>query len=77
MATRDYKFYAEQRERRARNARQDRLMDVRHAAFDLSAQDIHMKYERAHFAVVGEGSRPARENYRAGYERIFGGCDSP
>lgn len=40
---------------------------------DLAAQDTRMKYERAHFAVVGEGTRSAQDNFRAGWDRIFGG----
>ena len=32
---------------------------------DLSAQDNHMKYERAHFAVV-----TATEAFRKGYDQI-------
>lgn len=38
---------------------------ARHSGFDLSAQDRHMKYERAHFAVVMAG-----DAYRNGYDRI-------
>lgn len=33
-----------------------------------------MKYERPHFAVVGEGSREATSAYAAGYERINWGA---
>ena len=44
--------------------------DERHAGFDLSAQDNHAKYERPHFAVVGEGTRSARENFERGYDLI-------
>lgn len=68
MAT--YAENAAARERAARKAAQDRMLDVRHAAFDQSAQDHHMKYERAHFAVVGEGSTSAIDNYRRGYDAI-------
>jgi len=50
----------------------DAVMNERHKMFDLQAKDNHMKYERAKFAVVGEGTRSAQENYRAGYERTFG-----
>jgi hypothetical protein len=58
-------------ERTLRRKAQDAHLVERHRNFDLSAQDNHMKYERAHFAVVGEGTRTAQENYRAGWERIF------
>ena len=42
----------------------------RHAGFDLSAQDNHAKYERPHFAVVGEGTKTASSNYRINYDLI-------
>jgi len=45
-------------------------MDARHRGFDLSAQDRHAKYERAHFAVVGEGTRSACENFRHNFDLI-------
>ena len=46
------------------------MADERHAGFDLSAQDNHAKYERPHFAVVGEGTKSARENFERGYDLI-------
>ena len=45
-------------------------MDDRHHGFDLSAQDHHMKYERFHFAVVGEGTSSAQANFHRGYDAI-------
>lgn len=69
---RDYRHYAHQRERDARRRAHDARDAARHRDFDLSAQDNHMKYERAHFAVVGEGSRSAQDAYRDGWERTFG-----
>ena len=72
MAT--YAENAADRERAARKAAQDRHMDTLHARFDASAGDVRMKYERASFAVVGEGSRSANENFRRGYAAIFGGA---
>ena len=55
----------------ARNRRvQDGLLAERHRDFDLSAQDRHMKYERAQFAVVGEGSHEALDAYRTNYDLI-------
>ena len=71
MAT--YAEHAAIRERAARKAAQDRHHDALHARFDATAGEIRMKYERAHFAVVGEGTRSANENYRHGYDAIFGG----
>jgi hypothetical protein len=57
-----------------RNRRsQDSVLAERHRGFDRSAQDQHAKSERAHFAVVGEGTRTAQDNYRAGWDRAFGG----
>jgi hypothetical protein len=70
MATWD-KIYGQEALRRNRAA-QDRLLVARHAAFDLQAKDITPKSDRPHFAVVGEGSRTAQDNYRAGWERTFG-----
>ena len=60
-----YADYAAQRERAAKKVAQDRRDAVRHAGFDLSAQDHHMKSERAHFAVV-----TASPAFRRGYTRI-------
>jgi hypothetical protein len=48
------------------------LADERHEGFDLSAQDNHSKFERPHFAVIGEGTRTSQEAYRIGWERTFG-----
>jgi hypothetical protein len=69
---RDYRFYQHKREVAARRAVQDARDAARHREFSLSAQDRHHKYERAHFAVVGEGSRTAQDNFRAGWDRVFG-----
>lgn len=66
-----YAETAAARERAARRARQDARDAARERAFDLSAQDTHMKYERASFAVVGEGTKAAQDAYRQGWERIF------
>jgi len=44
--------------------------DERHAGFDLSAQDNHSKFERPHFAVVGEGTKAAQDAYRENYDKI-------
>ena len=49
---------------------QDKAMAAQHRDFDLAAQDNTPKYHRSHFAVVGEGTRSARENYEAGYAAI-------
>ena len=48
----------------------DRALREFTATMDLAAQDRHVKSERAHFAVVGEGSRAAQEQYQRGYEQI-------
>lgn len=53
-------------EKAVRNAALDAEVAERHAGFDLSAQDNHMKYERASFVVV-----TATEAYRDGIERMF------
>ena len=53
----------------AQRAVQDAVMAERHAGFDLSAKDNHMKYERPQFAVVGEGTKKAQDLYRQGYAR--------
>lgn len=61
--------YAENAHRRdlaQRRAAQDARDAARHRAFDLSAQDQHVKSERAHFAVV-----TASDAFREGYDRIF------
>ncbi len=49
---------------------QDAIMAERHHNWDVSAQDNHSKFERAHFAVVGEGTRSAQEAYRANFSLI-------
>ena len=56
----------------AQRAVQDAVMAERHAGFDKSAQDVHMKYERPQFAVVGEGTKASQDAYREGWERTFG-----
>ena len=55
----------------AQRAVQDAVMAERHAGFDKSAKDTHMKYERPQFAVVGEGTKSAQDAYREGWERTF------
>lgn len=68
--------YAENAHRRtiaARRLAQDRRDAALHRQFDLSSQDTHVKSERLTFAVVGEGTRTAIDNYRAGWDRIFRG----
>ena len=54
----------------AQRAVQDTVMEEQHRQFNLSAQDTHMKYERTHFAVVGEGTKSALTNYRENYSNI-------
>ena len=54
----------------ARRQQQDALHREFHAALDLAAQDTHVKSERPSFAVVGEGSASAQENYRRGYDHV-------
>ena len=74
MATsrvRDYAYYAHRREVDSRRRAQDARDAALHARFDAQAGEYRAKFERAHFAVVGEGARSAQENYRLGYERIF------
>ena len=65
-----YAEHAHRREIAERRRVQDQRDAARHAAFDLMAQDHTMKYERPHFAVVGEGTRSAREAYDRGYAQI-------
>ena len=60
----------DKRELDQRKAASDVVMAERHRNWDLSAKDHHSKSERAHFAVVGEGSRSAQQNYRAGYSQV-------
>ena len=67
---RDYNFYQSKRELQGRRQAQDARDEVRHRTFDLSAQDTHVKSERAHWCVVGEGSRSANDNFRAGFAAI-------
>lgn len=67
---RDYRFYAHRREVAARRRAQDARDAARHRAFDLAAQDLHHKHDRPSFAVVGEGSRAAQDNYTRGYTAI-------
>ena len=65
--------YAElkaQADLKAQRARQDEILARQHAAFDLQAQDIHHKYERFRFSVVGEGSMSALDNYRRNFDQI-------
>ena len=69
MAT--YAEHAAARERETQRASMDRRLAARHAYFDAAAGEVRMKYERAHFAVVGEGTRTAQENYRDGWDRVF------
>ena len=65
----------DQRQKDQRVAASDAAMAERHAGFDLSAQDNHSKFERPHFAVVGEGTKSANDKYREGWERTFGKRD--
>jgi hypothetical protein len=58
-------------ERKLRREAADTALRARHDQFDLQAQDKTAKFERHHFAVVGEGSRSSQENYRQNYDRIF------
>jgi hypothetical protein len=69
MAT--YAENAAKAELRDRRAAQDVALRERHARWDVQAQDKRHKYERPHFAVLGEGSRSANENYLRNYDRIF------
>ena len=62
-----YAENAADRERAASKAAQDRHLKGLHEGFDLSAKDVHMKYERPSFIVV-----TASEAYRSGWEAIFG-----
>lgn len=59
-------------ELQAKRAVQDREMASFHAYLDAAAKDTRHKYERPQFIVCGEGSRSAQDNYRVGWERIFG-----
>ena len=53
-----------------RRAATDAQLAERHAGFDLAAQDLTPKYHRPKFAVVGEGSKSANDNYQANYDLI-------
>ena len=67
--------YAENAHRRevlARRKAQDARDRVRHAEFDLQAQDKTANFERPSFIVTGEGSHSAQEAYRQNYDAIFG-----
>ena len=61
-------------ERTVRRAAADTVLRARHDQFDLQALDKTPKSARFHFAVVGEGSRSAQENFRRNYEKIFPAC---
>ena len=65
-----YAEHAAQAERSQRKAAQDKHLAALQHRFDATAGENRMKYERAHFAVVGEGSRSANENFRRGYAAI-------
>lgn len=67
-----YEQYRYQRELKEKRQMQDAVTAKRHREWNLSAQDKHAKYERAHFAVVGEGTLTAQDAYRRGWERTFG-----
>ena len=67
-----YAENAHRREVAARRRAQDARDAVRHRHLDLQAQDKTPKSDRPQFAVVGEGSRTAQDNYRLNYQRIFG-----
>jgi len=62
----------DQRKLTERKAAKEAVGAERHHGFDLSAQDNHSKFERPHFAVVGEGTKKAQDLYREGWERTFG-----
>ena len=53
-----------------RRAAQDYVHKGICANLDLAAQDNHSKFERPHFAVVGEGTKSALASYRSNYDRI-------
>jgi len=56
--------------RDVQRAVQDVQLAERHAGFDEQAKDNTMKYERPHFAVVGECSKSADDNFRRNYVNI-------
>ena len=49
---------------------QDKILEERHRGFDLAAKDPSVKYQRPTFAVVGEGTKAAQDNYRNNYDKI-------
>ena len=49
---------------------QDRVMAERHDGFGSAAKDQTMKYERASFAVGGEGSKESSLLFRRNYSLI-------
>jgi len=55
---------------RAQRQAQDRVLRERHRQWDLAAQDRTPKAHRHHFAVGGQGSRTAQDNFRRGYGLI-------
>ena len=66
-----YAQYQAQADLKANRAAQDTVQRERHRQFDLQAQDKTAKFERHHFAVVGEGSHSSQEAFRRNYDRIF------
>ena len=60
-----YEYHRNKREIKAKRAVQDSARAELHRQFDLSAGDVHMKYERPSFIVV-----TASEAFRAGYANI-------
>lgn len=65
-----YAEYGRIRERNDNRRKADARDAKRHRGFDLSAQDMHHKHDRFHFAVVGEGSRSATDNFHRNYDAI-------
>ena len=72
-----YAENAHRREVAQRRQMADAIEGQRHRMFDAQAQDKHHKHDRPQFAVVGEGSRTAQENYARGYDRIFAPPPAP
>lgn len=68
MAT--YAENAARRERDDRRRKQDARDAIVQRGLDTAAQDLHHKWERGHFAVVGEGSASSIDNYLRGYDTI-------
>ena len=58
------------RKKQERLTASDAAMAERHRGFDLAAQDQTAKFERPQFAVVGEGTKVANDNYRTNYDKI-------